>query len=96
MGNQDYSAQDHGIMKWAFGGVLSGSIIFAAPASANSILRIDTSKPEGGHVSTFGNITGNEMFKFRGAVMVGKCIYFVPAEANEVYKSLVSKVLVNV
>jgi len=84
VGHEDLTIKEHGITKWAYGGVLAGNIIFAAPASANTVLKIDTTNHGDVRVSTFGNIEGNEMNKFRDAVMTGSCIYFVPAEANKV------------
>jgi len=79
---ENYSTQNS---KWAGGGVLVEGVIFAAPASANTVLRIDTSKSTGVQVSTFGKIEGHELYKFRVAVRAGQSIYFVPAEANKVF-----------
>jgi len=70
-------------MKWAFGGVLAADIIFSAPASSNTVLRIDTANNPI-KVSTFGHIEGKELNKFRAAVMASGFIFFVPAEANKV------------
>jgi hypothetical protein len=77
---------DPGQTKWASGCVLvDGGIIFAAPATATTILRVDTNSND---VNVFGAeselLDGIGIYKFMGCVLANDFIFMVPAEANKV------------